>query len=302
MAGTDPSGQIFGIDDLLVAAIVTSIFVPEIRPFVAIAVTVVAPFASPFANGFLAGMVSSGGDVQSAVISGITASAFAGLHEWVPDGLMESAMKVAAHGVVGGLASAAQGGDFKSGFLSAGFTQAASLSGAFDTFDTRLGNAVAAAIVGGTASVIGGGKFENGAVTGAFSRMFNDWLYRQSTGDLEHVNNETGKITHVAKGYAGKGEGRNNPDMQDVEKVGPLPRGKYEIGEQKDQVTRQGGHKLPAAMRLTPIDVEQTSRPGGYLIHGDNSSHTASEGCIILDRVYRNQIAKSGDNVLRVVK
>jgi len=75
-----------------------------------------------------------------------------------------------------------QGGDFKSGFLAAGFTQISSQIGnKFGLYfnnpqgiGQRLSNALTAAVVGGTASKIGGGKFANGAVTGAFSRVFND--------------------------------------------------------------------------------------------------------------------------------
>jgi hypothetical protein len=46
----------------------------------------------------------------------------------------------------------------------------------------------------------------------------------QSTGHLKCVDRETGKTVAEANGYAGKGAGKNNPDMQDVPFVGPLPR------------------------------------------------------------------------------
>ena len=83
--------------------------------------------------------------------------------------------KVIAHGTVGGASSAAQGGRFKDGFLSAGVTQALA-PGIGKPDSGQLGFSVegtlAAAVVGGTASVVGGGKFANGAVTGAFAYAF----------------------------------------------------------------------------------------------------------------------------------
>jgi hypothetical protein len=83
--------------------------------------------------------------------------------------------------------------------MASAFTQAASLSGAFDGIQSREGNAIAAAIVGGSASVLGGGKFANGAITGAFSRMFND---------LFVVINNNSPITGAHAGLV-VGEGRS---------------------------------------------------------------------------------------------
>jgi hypothetical protein len=143
------------------------------RTIMAIAITAIAP--NPFVGGFLSGLVT-GGDLKSALIGGVTAVMFAGLHDIAP-GLG----KVFAHGMVGGISSVMSGGDFKSGFMAAAFTQAFSwkagediFGGDIKDFGVRMKNAFAAAIIGGTASVIGGGKFANGAITGAMSRMFND--------------------------------------------------------------------------------------------------------------------------------
>jgi len=129
--------------------------------------------------GFLAGAVS-GGNLQSAFTGALTAGMFGGLHGWETAGFAEGLTKSAAHGMVGGISSELQGGSFRSGFLSAAFTQGVSQTGALDGLQGRLANAVAAAVVGGTASVVGGRKFANGAVTGAFSRMFNDFAAEMS--------------------------------------------------------------------------------------------------------------------------
>jgi len=74
------------------------------------------------------------------------------------------------HGLTRGLIAQAQGGTFKSGFLS-GFTSSAFSVGkrGYGGFTART----AIIVVGGTASKLGGDKFSNGAVSGAFVHMFN---------------------------------------------------------------------------------------------------------------------------------
>ncbi|GAA6172458.1 hypothetical protein NBRC116592_21280 [Colwellia sp. KU-HH00111] len=76
-------------------------------------------------------------------------------------------------GLIGGLASKAQGGNFGHGFWAAGL--GAALGG-----QIKLGNAyvnvIASAVVGGTISKLTGGKFANGAQTWAFSAaLAQDW-------------------------------------------------------------------------------------------------------------------------------
>ncbi|WP_084084416.1 RHS repeat-associated core domain-containing protein [Cupriavidus sp. USMAA2-4] len=127
-----------------------------------------------------------------------------------------------------------------------------------------------------------------------------DWVYSQSTGQLTHVDSN-GNSTNVGNGYAGHGEGVNNPDMQSATNVGPIPQGTYSIGQQQNNTTGSGTN-LPGSMRLTPDPSNTMYGRGGFLIHGDNSrgDRSASEGCIIMNRGVRNQIGGSGDNVLRV--
>jgi hypothetical protein len=124
------------------------------------------------------------------------------------------------------------------------------------------------------------------------------WEYSQSTGRLTHVDSD-GTRKFVATGYAGQGEGLNNPDMQDVKHVGPIPRGTWDIGNQYNH-TVLGRH----VMNLTPRAGTNTFNRTAFRIHGDNSylNYSASEGCIILGLKVRDQIAKSGDNILRVIK
>lgn len=48
------------------------------------------------------------------------------------------------------------------------------------------------------------------------------WIYKQSNGQLFH-NHIDGPL--IDKGYAGREEGKDNPFMQSVAGIGPLPRG-----------------------------------------------------------------------------
>ena len=49
------------------------------------------------------------------------------------------------------------------------------------------------------------------------------WTYIQETGELQ----QDGKP--VATGYSGAGSGKNNPDLQDVHNIGPIPQGDWTI-------------------------------------------------------------------------
>ncbi|MGO9260313.1 MAG: hypothetical protein ACLQU1_29000 [Bryobacteraceae bacterium] len=50
------------------------------------------------------------------------------------------------------------------------------------------------------------------------------WTYNQLTGALSHNAQPAGT------GYSGMGPGKNNPAMQDVHDVGPIPKGKWHMG------------------------------------------------------------------------
>ena len=117
------------------------------------------------------------------------------------------------------------------------------------------------------------------------------WVYSQSTGYLSYNGR------HIATGYSGHGEGKNNSGMQNVPNIGPCPQGRYQIGAPKDD-NRVG----PFALPLTPMPGTDTFGRFAFLIHGDSivAPGTASEGCIILLRDARNQIAESGDTELIV--
>jgi RHS repeat-associated protein len=202
---TDPSGYSAWTDfrdDFLkpALAIVVAIYAPEIATFLlpagsALAGSVVVQGAIA---GFIGGAITSG-TLEGAFFGGITGAAFGAMHLAPSATGVDKAAGILFHGAIGGMASAMQGGDFRSGFFAAAFTKGASVAGIFGPPDgNRIINAIMAGIVGGTASVIGGGKFANGAVTGAMSRLLNDqWAKEQS---LEKTRS---RIASMAISYVG---------------------------------------------------------------------------------------------------
>lgn len=122
------------------------------------------------------------------------------------------------------------------------------------------------------------------------------FTYSQTTGVMRRDSG------WEANGYSGCGQGLNNPAMESVADVGPLPRGTYTISKPFDHPT-----KGPIVMRLAQDATNEMHGRDGFLIHGDNKqmNHSASEGCIILPRTAREFIGRvvgSGDNRLTVVE
>jgi hypothetical protein len=119
------------------------------------------------------------------------------------------------------------------------------------------------------------------------------WTYGQKTGALL----QGGKI--VATGYSGFAEGKNNPAMQAVHDVGPIPQGAWTIEGPPINTAEHG----PFVLTLTPSSGTNTLGRSGFLMHGDaiHAPGTASKGCIIMARDTREQVWNSGDTNLEVV-
>jgi hypothetical protein len=117
--------------------------------------------------------------------------------------------------------------------------------------------------------------------------------YNQRTGEL---TTDSGCI--IGKGYAGCEQGKNNPDMQNVKMIGPLPRGFYTIGKPYDSP-----HTGPFTLPLIPEMGNEMFGRSEFRIHGDNinAPGTASNGCIIFARAIRNQINNCVDKRLEVI-
>lgn len=119
------------------------------------------------------------------------------------------------------------------------------------------------------------------------------WTYSQSTGELKHDG-----VVVNRHGYSGAGSGKNNPAMQSVANVGPIPQGTYTIGAARANMSR-GRWTMP----LLPNSGTNTFGRTGLLIHADSIHHPgeASTGCIILPPPVRHNIATSTDRKLEVV-
>ena len=119
------------------------------------------------------------------------------------------------------------------------------------------------------------------------------WTYSQKTGELQQ------DAKHVSTGYSGAHEGKNNPAMENVPNVGPIPHGDWTIiGPPVD--SKDHG---PYVLKLHPAPSTETHGRSGFLMHGDSKEHpgSASHGCVILPRTVREEVWQSGDRDLEVV-
>jgi len=119
------------------------------------------------------------------------------------------------------------------------------------------------------------------------------WTYSQRTGELQHDG------SHVATGYSGSGEGKNNPKLERAPNVGPIPAGDWTISGPPVNTAEHG----PYVLTLNPSEETETFGRDGFLMHGDSKEHpgVASKGCVILPRSAREQVWNSGDRDLEVV-
>ena len=119
-------------------------------------------------------------------------------------------------------------------------------------------------------------------------------VYAQRTGRWTMPNGRS------FDGYSGHPpDGRNNPDLERLHAVGPLPRGVYEIVGPPVDTPEHG----PYVLHLLPAPETPEYGRSGFLVHGDAIAAPgyASQGCIVLPRLAREAIWNSGDRWLTVV-
>jgi hypothetical protein len=121
-------------------------------------------------------------------------------------------------------------------------------------------------------------------------------IYHQTKG-LLLLN--TGEWLHGL--YAGHGAGKNNPTMQYIKMLGPLPQGVYRI------CTPIGHPRLgPFALKLIPHEDNEMRGRDDFWIHGGSKDPAKagqeSNGCIIATRAQREILWASNDLVLEVVE
>ena len=267
----------------------------NIRSIAAIGVLFI-PGVNAYAAGFASGLVATGGDLKTGLISALTAGAFEwmGGIEWAAHfGEAVWAAKAVAHGVVGGVSSLAHGGSFLSGFAAGGVAQWIGGSKWVRGLD-RLGQGVARIVAGGLASLAGGGKFKNGAVTAAFAYVFNELRHREvdysNCGDgkecvvsnqgvrdeLDRLNDQlaTDTLGHVS---VSGGDSRYNPTTgQSIS----ISTGEVVPGRYMESFHNEGQNHRAVDIRGNMINL---SRPDldQYIEH-----HTDFK---VLDRVYRDE-------------
>lgn len=119
------------------------------------------------------------------------------------------------------------------------------------------------------------------------------WLYLSRSGVLLNARRDK-----VETCWAGRGEGLNNPDLQHVKGVGPIPEGLYTIEAPHDSATTG-----PYTLRLVPDPRNDMRGRSSFAMHGASKSDPAhsSHGCIIAPRARRELVWESGDRTLKVV-
>ena len=128
------------------------------------------------------------------------------------------------------------------------------------------------------------------------------WTYESSTGKLFDA-----AMNLEGAGYAGGGcdktnaeaaAGKNNPDLQSVHNVGPLPVGRYTFNAPVD--TRTHG---PYVLWLAPDPDNEMFGRDAFGLHGDSvvDPGWASDGCIVQAHSVRVKVWESGDTRLEVV-
>jgi hypothetical protein len=128
------------------------------------------------------------------------------------------------------------------------------------------------------------------------------WTYDIKTGKLAHNG------VYVATGWAGHNikdgiQGKNNPDAVNVKGIGPLPPGKYTVGQPYDSP-----HTGPYTLPLEPSLENEMYGRDEFKIHGfqvgtdpNDPYNPSSDGCIVQSRTTRNQIGNSPDKELEVI-
>jgi hypothetical protein len=171
----------------------------------------VAGVAGGFTGGFL-GTLANGGGVNAAFKAGLIGAAIGAATGALSSGigsLFDDAQGVwandyvnwtgrtLAHATVGGLASEAQGGEFRHGFYGSGISNGIMHLGGVKGYMRAntggwhvAGRTAIAAAIGGTAAELSGGKFANGAASSAMQHLFNAESKRYRITNQEEI---TGK-------------------------------------------------------------------------------------------------------------
>jgi RHS repeat-associated protein len=175
---TDPSGYVFNKFIRSFAGTMSHIFGEEVT--YAFGATVFGYFGGALGASYWDYQFNRamGATSSQAFRSSATTFAVSAISYGIGTSGLQGYQKVLAHGVVGGLAAEAQGGDFVAGFFASGVAKGFSEAGGMarvsaNGFTGVMTRTAIAAMIGGTVSEMTGGKFANGARTATLQHLFN---------------------------------------------------------------------------------------------------------------------------------
>ena len=87
--------------------------------------------------------------------------------------------------------------------------------------------------------------------------------YHQASGNFIAINEATNAIVSDVMGYSGYRLGCNDPEMQQVRNVGPIPTGSWTVGATAVHGTKMGSYAIP----VTPDHTTRTYDRSGFYIH-----------------------------------
>ena len=123
-------------------------------------------------------------------------------------------------------------------------------------------------------------------------------FYAQRTGKLYDASGVCRGVGYAGGNCGLNRQGINNPDMEGVKKIGPLPGGVYTRG-----TVVEGSHLGSFAIPLIPDPSNDMLGRSDFYMHGDkvNEPLCASEGCIIMPPNTRHWFYDCDDNQITVV-
>jgi len=130
------------------------------------------------------------------------------------------------------------------------------------------------------------------------------WIYESSSGAMYHPNGK-----RLGYGFAGHGEGLNDPTKQNVRGVGPLPEHLYKMGRWIEKHDDMGLGVITLIPWAENGKILNMFARDGFAIHGSSNLFNSgldkflhsSDGCIIIgDLALRRQIWLHDDDFLQV--
>ena len=148
-----------------------------------------------------------------------------------------------------------------------------------------------------------GNRISSSSYPKRFSFRISVWTFNQTKGWLDKDGILVSKDC-----YSGFMEGFNNPSLEMVEGVGPLPSGPWKIYGPPKNDPKLGEYVLtltPATSSFRARIVAMGRDPDSFRCHGKPMPpadiNSGSHGCLCADKVTRTRMYQSGDTDLEVI-